>query len=259
MYGYRKKVTAAAILKAIRDDKATDLDTLATAFADRLPGFLGTTQKGDTPRSVLRRSIDILVSRLHNVGAIEIDDHGHFKFNRDWYEIPVFPVDGIGLSNLDELAQSGSLAVRPLFAPPPSMERAPEIFIVAPFGKDFRPIHECIKGTAKGLSLGARLGKDFFTAHSVMGDVWNAIMNAQVVIADCTMKNPNVFYEIGIAHTIGKPVILITQRKQDVPFDVSGMRYIKYTSSDSGIRKLESELTATLRDMLGLDVNAANA
>jgi hypothetical protein len=259
MYGYRKKVTAAAILKAIRDGKAKDLDTLATALADRLPAYVGTTQVGDTPRSVLMRSIEVLVSRLYSVDAIEIDDRGHFTFKEEWDETHFFPVNGIGLSNLDRLAQSGSLAVRPLFAPNESVERTPDIFIVAPFEKSFKPIHDCIKRTAGRLSLSARLAEDFFTAHSVMGDVWNAIMNTQVVIADCTTKNPNVFYEIGIAHTIGKPVILITRRKQDVPFDVEGMRYIKYTSSDSGIRKLESQLAATLRNILGLDVSAADS
>jgi hypothetical protein len=52
---------------------------------------------------------------------------------------------------------------------------------------------------------------DFFTAHHVMADVWRGIWGARAILADCTGRNPNVFYEIGVAHTIGRPVVLITQ------------------------------------------------
>jgi hypothetical protein len=41
-----------------------------------------------------------------------------------------------------------------------------------------------------------------------MWDVWNSIYSSSIIIADCTGRNPNVFYELGIAHTLGKPVIL---------------------------------------------------
>jgi hypothetical protein len=55
------------------------------------------------------------------------------------------------------------------------------------------------------------------------------------------------------------PHPLIFHFSSPAPFDVKGMRYIKYTSSDSGIRKLESQLTAMLRSILGLDVSGAEA
>ena len=57
-----------------------------------------------------------------------------------------------------------------------------------------------------------------------MADVWGAIKGAKVIVADCTDRDPNVFYEIGIAHVIGKPVILLSQTPEDVPFDVSQTR-----------------------------------
>ena len=60
-------------------------------------------------------------------------------------------------------------------------------------------------------------GYDLFGAEVVIDEIWSCIKNADVVIADCTSRNPNVFYEIGIAHTLGTPVILITQDIEDVP------------------------------------------
>lgn len=77
-------------------------------------------------------------------------------------------------------------------------------------------------------------------------------MNSFVVIADCTGRNANVFYELGLAHPLGKPVILLTQSEKDVPTDVIHIRYITYAPTVRGFAKLESNLRRTLRDTLDL-------
>ena len=84
-----------------------------------------------------------------------------------------------------------------------------------------------------------------------MSEIWNAICASQIVIADCTGRNPNVFYEIGVAHTVGKPVILLTQIVEDVPFDLRHIRFIKYELTRRGMQKFEEDLLATLRDEIG--------
>jgi hypothetical protein len=60
------------------------------------------------------------------------------------------------------------------------------------------------------------------------------MLRSRVVICDCTGRNPNVFYEIGIAHTLGREVILITQNPEDIPFDLRHLRsaYIVLFRSD---------------------------
>lgn len=73
-------------------------------------------------------------------------------------------------------------------------------------------------------------------------------MNSFVVVADCTGRNANVFYEIGVAHTLGKPVILLTQSEEDVPTDVIYIRYIKYESTIRGLAKFEKNLRRTLEE-----------
>jgi hypothetical protein len=83
-----------------------------------------------------------------------------------------------------------------------------------------------------------------------MQDIWNAIAASKIIIADCTGKNPNVFYEIGIAHTLGRPVILITQNPEDVPFDVRHFRYIRYELTPRGMKAFEKTLEATLANEL---------
>lgn len=73
-------------------------------------------------------------------------------------------------------------------------------------------------------------------------DIWTGIMEARLVICDTTGWNPNVFYELGIAHTLGKHVILLTQPTNHLPFDTQGLRHFIYTDNPDGIRKLEAEL-----------------
>ena len=62
------------------------------------------------------------------------------------------------------------------------------------------------------------------------------------MIADVTNKNPNVFYELGIAHTVGRDVILISQKKEDVPFDIQNLQYYLYTDDENGKQKLRDDL-----------------
>jgi hypothetical protein len=93
---------------------------------------------------------------------------------------------------------------------------------------------------------------DFFTAHEVITDVWTAIIGARIIIADCTGRNPNVFYEIGMAHVAGKPVVPITQRNADVPFDLRHIRYLLYEYTPRGMAAFEQQLSSTISETLGL-------
>ena len=92
---------------------------------------------------------------------------------------------------------------------------------------------------------------DIWEHHAIIQDIVNIIARAKVVICDCSGKNPNVFYEAGIAHAIGKEVILITQSEHDVPFDLRHLRYIHYLPNSEGLGELSSSLQAKLRSIRG--------
>jgi hypothetical protein len=91
---------------------------------------------------------------------------------------------------------------------------------------------------------------DFFIGGHIMTEIWSAIVKAKVLIADCTGRNPNVFYEIGLAHALGKPVVLITQASEDVPFDLRHYRYIQYEFTPRGMKSFEDTLIRTLKSTL---------
>jgi hypothetical protein len=83
-----------------------------------------------------------------------------------------------------------------------------------------------------------------------MQSVWESISKASIIIADLTNRNPNVFYELGIAHTLGKPVIMITQSMEFVPFDLRHLRCILYEYKPKSIKKFELILEKTIRAVL---------
>lgn len=96
-------------------------------------------------------------------------------------------------------------------------------------------------------------GDDVFGSNVIMEDITKSIQKARLIIADLTSRNPNVFYEVGIAHALNKQVLLMTQSIDDVPFDLRHRRALVYEYSPRGCKKLEKDLYENLRDMLNHD------
>lgn len=77
-----------------------------------------------------------------------------------------------------------------------------------------------------------RADAEIFGTGKIMEQVWRGIRGARVLVAELTSRNPNVFYELGLAHTLGKPVVLVSATEQDVPFDLTHIRVIYYDKND---------------------------
>ncbi len=156
---------------------------------------------------------------------------------------------GASLTQVANMPYFGGLAVRPIFGKPKRPEKTAHAFVIMPFQKELRCVYDGpIRAACRKLRLSVERADDIFSNNDVTDDIWNALVNS-FVIADCTNRNPNVFYELGIAHTLGKPALLITQLKEDVPSDLRSFRYIEYSMSRSGLLKLEGALSKTLKDI----------
>lgn len=163
----------------------------------------------------------------------------------------------LGKPALEDMAHISSfakgMALEPVFGRPKKPGKAVDLFVLMPFEEKLQPVYAShLTKVAKKLKLKIRRGDDIFSENPVMEDIWADIHAARVIIADCSGRNANVFYEIGIAHTAGKPVILITQSKDDIPFDVKHRRYIDYVYTPPGMKKFEQRLESTIKDALGL-------
>ena len=77
-----------------------------------------------------------------------------------------------------------------------------------------------------------RADDDIFAVGKIIDQVWSGISSARVLVAELTGRNPNVFYELGLAHALKKPVVLVASTEGDVPFDVRHIRVIYYDKDD---------------------------
>jgi len=96
-----------------------------------------------------------------------------------------------------------------------------------------------------------RADAEIFATGKIMDQIWRGIRSAQVLVAELTTKNPNVFYELGLAHALEKPVVLVSSNQEDVPFDLRHIRVILYDQTDPFCgQKLIDKLADNLRSAL---------
>lgn len=146
----------------------------------------------------------------------------------------------------EEMVRSHSI-----FGVPASDQPKRDIFVLMPFRDDLTPIYEDhLKRCAKRIGMSCGRADDFFSNKSIMEDIWSGICHARLVIADCTGRNPNVFYEIGIVHTLDKKTILIAQSVDDVPFDLRHRRVLVYQFTPRGMSKFEEDFEKAVKSVL---------
>jgi hypothetical protein len=119
-------------------------------------------------------------------------------------------------------------------APKAKVSAGTKCFVMQPFAGTLGTYYETVYKPAieqAGLEP-VRADDSIFGAGKIIDQIWRGIHGAKVLIAELTTKNPNVFYELGLAHALRKPVILISSTDDDVPFDLRHLRYIKYDQSD---------------------------
>lgn len=120
-----------------------------------------------------------------------------------------------------------------------------------PFRAEFTPVYEAIQGAVEALSLQCRRADDIWENHQIMDDVISLLWRARLVIADLTSKNANVFYETGIAHSMGRDVVQIAQSIEDVPFDLRGIRTLIYLRNGEGLASLRGDLKNRIDGLVG--------
>ena len=118
-----------------------------------------------------------------------------------------------------------------------------------PFSAGFDAVYAALRTAAEAVGKNCKRADDIWKHEEISQDVVSLICESSVVICDLTGKNANVFYEAGIAHSLGKKVILITQSAGDVPFDVGHLRHIQYLNNGEGLRQLTEKVTDRLKTL----------
>jgi len=127
-------------------------------------------------------------------------------------------------------------------------------FVICPFDEIHNRYYDRVYRRAiEAAGLEPQRADDVYRPGAVIADIWTAIKSARALVAELSGRNPNVFYELGLAHAIRKPVVLLTQNIADVPvpFDLQALRVIPYDIRDpdwSGV--LQDKIKKALKEML---------
>jgi hypothetical protein len=116
----------------------------------------------------------------------------------------------------------------------PKIAAGDTCFVVMPFaapvGGYFQNIYE--PAIQKAGLRAVRADADIFGTGKIIDQIWSGINASKVLVAELTTRNPNVFYELGLAHALDKPVVLVSSNEEDVPFDLKHIRVIYYDVTD---------------------------
>jgi hypothetical protein len=231
--GLREAVLKAPIIsdvyKHYRGENLPDQQFFDNALADNFK----------VPPTSISEFKEIFVSSLRSAQLLE-EHNGKFRV------LDVAQEGAASFEPSDTLRKLGrSVSISPTDA----------CFVVMPFalplGNHYHLIYE--PAISKAGLKPVRADDDIFATGKIIDQVWAGINSAKVLVAELTSRNPNVFYELGLAHALQKPVVLVSATEEDVPFDVRHIRVIYYDVHDPFwgeklINKVAENILSALRN-----------
>ncbi|WP_225579169.1 nucleoside 2-deoxyribosyltransferase [Pseudomonas sp. PDM14] len=136
-----------------------------------------------------------------------------------------------------------------------SFKSSDTCFVMMPFANPVGAYYSAIYEPAiqKAGLTPIRADADIFGTGKIIDQIWQGINSSKVLVAELTNRNPNVFYELGLAHALNKPVVLVCSNESDVPFDLQHIRVIYYDVTDPFwgsklIEKIAENILSALRN-----------
>jgi hypothetical protein len=128
----------------------------------------------------------------------------------------------------------------------------PRAFVVMQFAEPFNTFYrEVIQKQAEAAGFEVFRIDEKAGPGIIFQDIQREIERAEIVVAEVTPANPNVFYELGYAHALGKPTILLAQRGAQLPFDIRSFRVVFHNDSIGGKSEVERDLKKHLEAIAG--------
>jgi hypothetical protein len=132
----------------------------------------------------------------------------------------------------------------------------PKCFVIMPFDAELEFVYRVIKETVEQHAMDCQRADERFISEPIMEDVKSQIAGADLVVVDFTNRNPNVYFEAGLADAWKKKWIVLAQSKNDLAFDVQHIRTIVYSNTMGADAKLRENLEHALKETLGTASNA---
>ncbi len=156
----------------------------------------------------------------------------------------------------EHLAKAPRVGMRTHVVVAPSVFSIPDaqpeddlVSVMMPFGAAFTPVYAAIQTSCSDAGLRCLRADDIWQDTAIMNDVFSLLFRSRIVVADFSGRNPNVMYETGIAHTLGRPVIPMSQSLDHVPFDLRHHRVLIYLPNMEGLGSMQATLTDRLKTL----------
>lgn len=121
-------------------------------------------------------------------------------------------------------------------------------FVLMAFESPYTEIYDkVIKPTVESEGFRCIKSDDIFSTTSVIEDIWSNINKASLIIAEISNNNPNVMYELGICHTVGKEVMMITQHPENIPFNFRHLRAYPYRNDIAGSVEIKKNISSMIQ------------
>jgi len=132
----------------------------------------------------------------------------------------------------------------------------PKAFVLMPFAEEFNWLYDELRAAGEDADIQVERADDIFAAGIIIDQVRARIRQADIVIAVCTGRNANVFYELGMSEAFHRP-ILIGETSEDLPFDVQHFR-AQFYGGQEGVANLRERLVRSMKETLGDRVVASS-
>lgn len=211
--GLRDAVLEAPVIKDVyghyRGENLPDTEFLNNALVDK---FGVPADKVDEFRGVFFESLQAAKLLEEHDGKLRITDVSHDNVQKTSVASDMFK----------KLEKSVSVST------------SDTCFVMMPFAAPLGGYYDKIYKPAieKAGLTPIRADTDIFGTGKIIDQIWSGINTARVLVAELTKRNPNVFYELGLAHALEKPVVLVSSNEEDVPFDLQHIRVIYYDVTD---------------------------
>lgn len=210
--GYREAVLEAPIVSDVyghyRGENLPDVQFFENALVDKF----------QVPTDKVSEFRDVFIGSLEAAGLIS-EHEGKLRI------VDISPAASTASGESPTLKKLGRTV---------KVESTDQCFVMMPFASPHGQYYEQVFKPAieKAGLKPVRADTEIFGTGKIIDQIWGGIRSAKVLLAELTTRNPNVFYELGLAHALEKPVVLVSSNEGDVPFDLRHIRVIYYDTSD---------------------------
>ena len=124
------------------------------------------------------------------------------------------------------------------------------VFVLTPFNDEYDKDYQWVKEAFVRHKYTCTRGDDVKVQNNLLPHIIKEMLSSKLVVANISGRNPNVFYELGIAHALGKDVILISRSEKDITFDLSSSQIIIHQDKEDLNSSINEWLVSLLESKL---------